>query len=182
MLAMRRTAKVKGRIIFLMVSIKTIKDINAMGVPDGVICAKKDLKLFVMANVNLSNQITIVRVKFKDICEVIDITWGNKEKKLQINTKIKIETGTLESIRCFIFFISFTIFFLFPKENWISKVFVIKDNTEYLTFIIFIFSIFFAIMIIIDTINVNKKGFIWANDTSNIEKRFVNISIIFILL
>lgn len=38
-LAIKRTDRVIGRIRFLMVSIKTIKGINAPGVPEGTICA-----------------------------------------------------------------------------------------------------------------------------------------------
>jgi len=49
-LAAKRTAKVKGRIIDLMISIKTIKGINTLGVPLGTKWAIKELKVFDKAN------------------------------------------------------------------------------------------------------------------------------------
>lgn len=130
MLAISRTAKVNGRIIFLMVSIKTMKDINATGVPDGVMCAKKDLKLFEIAKKTLSIQITIVKVKFRDMWEVTEITWGNNEKKLHTITNVKIITGILEIIKFFIFFIEFVMSFLSSDENWDSNSNVINEKIE----------------------------------------------------
>lgn len=41
MFAANRTAKVRGRIIFLIVSIRTMKGIKRVGVPDGIRWANK---------------------------------------------------------------------------------------------------------------------------------------------
>jgi len=47
MFAVNRTDSVNGRIIALTTSIKTIKGINALGVPSGTKCAKNELTFLV---------------------------------------------------------------------------------------------------------------------------------------
>lgn len=67
MLAIKRTDKVTGRMIILTVSINTIKDIKARGVPDGVRCEKKLLILLFKAKTTLISHIKNVKVMFNDI-------------------------------------------------------------------------------------------------------------------
>jgi len=88
MLADSRTARVPGRIVFLIVSITTIKDMRAEGVPWGTRCANIEL-------VKLTHPIKIkANHKGRDK-EKLVIIWlvpvktnGNKPKKL-LNTKNK---------------------------------------------------------------------------------------------
>lgn len=85
-LADRRTAKVKGRIILLIDSIQTIKGIKTLGVPKGTRWANICLVLLIHPyniKVNQSGK-EIVSVKIKWLVEVK--IYGNKPKKLLITT------------------------------------------------------------------------------------------------
>lgn len=79
MLAIRRTDSVTGRIIILTVSIKTIKDIRANGVPIGVRWDKKFLALLFSASITLIIHNKKVIGRLRDMCDVDDMIKGNKE-------------------------------------------------------------------------------------------------------
>jgi hypothetical protein len=82
--AVKRTERVKGRIILLTISIITIKNINAGGVPKGTICANILKVLCVQPNNIKDNQRVTVNGTVNMICAVGVKTYGNKEKKLNI--------------------------------------------------------------------------------------------------
>lgn len=99
MFAVNRTAKVPGRIIFLIVSIMTIKGINTEGVPWGTKWANICFELF-----NHPISIKLIhkgkakeRVKF--IWLVLVKIYGNKPKKLfnkiNLNNEINIKVDPL---------------------------------------------------------------------------------------
>jgi len=62
MFAERRTDKVKGRIIFLIVSITTIKEAKKIGVPKGTKCEKDKKFLKVQLNKIIVNQKGMAKV------------------------------------------------------------------------------------------------------------------------
>lgn len=80
-LAINRTARVIGRIKFLTVSMITIKDIRAIGVPIGVKCAKKLFTLDIVATTTLVIHSVTESVALIDMCEVLEKMKGNKDRK-----------------------------------------------------------------------------------------------------
>lgn len=89
--AANRTAKVPGRIIFLIVSINTINDISAGGVPCGTKWANIWLVWLIHPNnINL-NHIGNAIVNVNARCLVLVKMYGNRPIKLLNNIIIKIE-------------------------------------------------------------------------------------------
>lgn len=70
MLAANRTANVIGRIKILIVSIKTMKGVNGIGVPVGTKCASILFTLNNILTIIIANQETILSVSVKSICLV----------------------------------------------------------------------------------------------------------------
>lgn len=174
MLAIRRTANVKGRIIFLIVSMITIKDIKARGVPEGVKWAKKELGLFLRANTTLSLHIKMERFRFKDIWDVVERMKGNREKKFNKNTKQNSKIITFFKVRVFIFFFHLFIWAR-EAENWFSSWSII---TFFETFRLLLSSKILEKLNPITnatTITIKIKGFSAVNEVSKIENKFVNI-------
>lgn len=98
-LAESRTAKVPGRIIFLIVSIKTINGINTGGVPWGTKCANIWFVLLIHPkNMKLNH-----RGRAKDSVRVIWLVlvkiYGNKPRKLlkriNVNSEINMKVVPL---------------------------------------------------------------------------------------
>lgn len=98
-LAESRTAKVPGRIIFLIVSIKTINGINTGGVPWGTKCANICFVLLIHPkNMKLNH-----RGRAKDNVRVIWLVlvkiYGNKPRKLlkriNVNSEINMKVVPL---------------------------------------------------------------------------------------
>lgn len=95
--AVNRTANVPGRIILLIVSIKTIKGIKIFGVPWGIIWANICWELLIHPyNINLNHkgsEIDNDRIKWLVLVKI----YGNNPKKLlnkikeNIETKIKVD-------------------------------------------------------------------------------------------
>ena len=88
-LAASRTARVKGRITDLMISISTINGTNTGGVPLGTRCAIKEVKVFTAAapvslnqRSNLSGRVTLT-------CLDAVNTYGKRPKKLFIRRPVK---------------------------------------------------------------------------------------------
>lgn len=120
-LAINRIESVRGRMIFLTVSIKTMKDINKMGVPMGVRWEKKLDHLFFKAIITLESHIIIANGRFNLIWDVADIINGNKDNKLKkkINNR-RVKKYFLEPLFLNFFLnkleISFWNSFLIPKR------------------------------------------------------------------
>jgi len=95
MLAANRTDSVIGRIIFLIISIHTMNDINATGVPWGTKWASICKVLFIHPNSmnEIHNGRAKVKVKIKCL-EEVKIN-GNKPSELLNKMKIKIEIGII---------------------------------------------------------------------------------------
>lgn len=68
MLAINRTAKAPGRIILLIVSIKTINGIRIGGVPEGIVWASIIVVLLIHPNKIILNQIGNASARVKVIC------------------------------------------------------------------------------------------------------------------
>lgn len=173
-LAMSRTAKVRGRIIFLIVSMSTINDIRARGVPDGVMCAKKEPGLLLIAKQILNIHIKTVKFKLRDMWDVVDKTKGNKEKKFNKKTKQNNEMTTFFNLRVFMFF-----FHLFigvkVGENWASSWFLLAF-TE-VPKLLFVFKIPENLKNIKPSAKrvISIKGFSAPSDVSKIENKFVSM-------
>jgi len=71
--AVSRTHKVMGRIRFLIISIMTIKDTKAVGVPCGTKCVSMWLVFFVQPNITMDTQVA------NEIGSVI-VKWEVREK------------------------------------------------------------------------------------------------------
>lgn len=80
--AANRTAKVPGRITFLIVSIQTMKGINAGGVPWGTKCANIWIVLLIHPKIIKLIQRGKANVNVIDKCLVLVNTYGNNPKKL----------------------------------------------------------------------------------------------------
>ena len=88
-LAISRTDRVKGRMIILTVSINTINLIKAIGVPAGVRWAKKFFQFTIREVIIRAIHTLKANGKLKDKCEVLEIIYGNREKKFNRKTKVK---------------------------------------------------------------------------------------------
>lgn len=90
-LAESRTASVPGRIMFLIVSIRTINGISTGGVPWGTKCANMSFVLFIHPkNIKLSHKGRArERVSVKWL--VLVKMYGNSPKKLLNKIKVNIE-------------------------------------------------------------------------------------------
>lgn len=100
MFAERRIAKVPGRIIFLIVSINTIKGINTVGVPWGIRWINICFVLFNHPNNINPNHRGRAKERVIVICLVLVKIYGNKPKKLlkriRLNKEIKIKVDPLK--------------------------------------------------------------------------------------
>ena len=90
-MAASRIAKVKGRIIFLIVSIITINGIKIKGVPCGTKWANIDFELVNQPKIISVSQRGKERVKVKVIWLDLVNTYGRSPKKLLNKTKVKRE-------------------------------------------------------------------------------------------
>ena len=91
MLADSRTANVPGRIIFLIVSIKTIKGINTGGVPCGTKWANICFVLLIQPKNIKLNQRGSARERVNVIWLVLVKIYGNRPKKLLNKIKVNKE-------------------------------------------------------------------------------------------
>lgn len=89
--AERRTARVPGRIIFLIVSIITIKGIKTEGVPWGTKWANICLELLIHPNNIKLNQRGKAKVRVRVIWLVLVKIYGNNPKKLLNKIKVNKE-------------------------------------------------------------------------------------------
>lgn len=89
--AINRTARVRGRMILLTVSIKTINLIRAIGVPIGVRWDKKLVHLIFKAIITLVTHKIKAIERLRLIWEDVDIIKGNKDKKFREKITIRIE-------------------------------------------------------------------------------------------
>jgi hypothetical protein len=87
-LAASRIPKVKGRIIFLNSSIKTINGTRTIGVPLGTRWAKKRLGVNKNAGRIKLNHNALLTVRVKLMCLLAVNTYGKRPKKLLLKTKI----------------------------------------------------------------------------------------------
>lgn len=101
MLAAKRTAKVPGRIIFLIVSISTIKGIKSVGVPWGTKWANIWCLLFthlkIIYEIHKGNDKDRVITKWLDLVN----TYGIKPKKLLYTIMVKIVTKIIDNLEKF---------------------------------------------------------------------------------
>lgn len=94
--AVKRIDNVIGRIIFLVVSIKTIKGIKIIGVPWGIICANPRVIFFVHKNVIKLNHKGKENVKEKIKCLELVKIYGYIPIKLFIKIKVNKEIKKIE--------------------------------------------------------------------------------------
>lgn len=173
MLAIRRTESVRGRIIFLIVSINTIKLIRAIGVPEGVKCEKKFFQLINKDKVKIQNQAFKAIEKLKDICEVTEMMYGNKEKKLIKKIKIKREKNNFDAPKFLIDFFFITIEKIsFP--NSFLRILLKKEKDSSIFLLTWNCSVTENAIHIIKN-KINSIGLILWIVGSNIENKFVNI-------
>lgn len=95
-LAVKRTDSVNARIMFLIVSIKTIKGIRIIGVPWGIIWAKPKFQFFNQINNIKLNHNGRENLREKIICLELVKIYGNIPKKLFNNKKKNIEIKKIE--------------------------------------------------------------------------------------
>lgn len=130
--AVSRTAKVIGRINWLLVSIKTSKGIKKAGVPSGKRWAAIWIMLFAHPLIRNLSQIVIANSKFSDTWAVAEKLKGAKDIMFSIITVRKIEIK-VRNVGHFMFFIigvisiyiKFTIDFLI---NVVFLDFMVRSN------------------------------------------------------
>lgn len=82
MFAVSRTASVPGRIMFLIVSMQTMKGIKGAGVPCGTKCSNMWVALLIQPNTINLNHKGRASVSVMTRCLVLVKTYGNRPKKL----------------------------------------------------------------------------------------------------
>jgi len=83
-LAVSRTQRVIGRIMFLVISITTIKDIKAIGVPWGNKWDSTNFVFWSQPNIIKLSHTDNERGKLKFRCDVTEKIWGYKAIKFSI--------------------------------------------------------------------------------------------------
>lgn len=129
--AINRTARVKGRIILLTVSIKTMNLMRAIGVPIGVRWDKKLVHLIFKAIIILvAHKIKAIE-RLRLIWEDVDIIKGNKDKKFREKITIKIEK--------IIFLIPIVLFFSLTRlsNSFLNSLLRKEVRVKFNTFLLF---------------------------------------------
>jgi len=169
-LAVSRTHNVIGRIMFLIISIITINEIKAVGVPCGTRCVSMWFVFLIQPNImidiHMVREIGNVIVR----CDVREKMLGNKAIKFIIKIVMNIIMIIVSVLFSVFFIVNLTSFFIF-----VMIVFIIIEVG------FFIFHIFVTINVVTNIV-VSHDSDIVVELGSKMENKFVIILIVFSLL
>jgi len=167
--AVRRTHNVIGRIRFLIISIITIKDTKAVGVPCGTRCVNMWFVFLVQPNIRIVAHIANDMGSVIVMWDVKEKMFGNKAIKFIIRIVVNMTIIIVSVLFSVFFIVNFTSFFI------VARMVLFRIKVGFLVFHILI------VVRIVKIRIVSQDRDIIVELGSKIENRFVIILVVFFL-